>query len=153
MSDGDDCMTTCTATITGPGEGLARVEAMLDRMAKAHRLNADPVADMHVALDEVLSNILNYGFVDGKPHRIDVKLSVDPGTLRAEVEDDCEPFDPLALAPPDVSGSLEERQVGGLGVFFVRQLMSVVRYVRTGTGNRLVLEKSLLEEGGNNGTS
>jgi anti-sigma regulatory factor (Ser/Thr protein kinase) len=147
-------MTSCVATITGPGEGLARVEAMLDEMARAHRLDADPVADMHVALDEVLSNIFRHGFADGLPHRVEVRLSVGPAMLKAEVEDDCAPFDPLSLPPPDLSGSVEDRPIGGLGVFFVMKLMSAVRYVRDGARNRLVLEKSLPEiEGRTNGTA
>ena len=147
-------MTSCVATITGPGDGIARVESMLDEMAREHRLDADPVADMHVALDEVLSNIFRYGFADGLPHRVEVRLSVGPAMLKAEVEDDCAPFDPLALPPPDLSGTLEERPIGGLGVFFVRKLMSAVRYVREGARNRLVLEKWLSENDGRaNGTA
>lgn len=149
---GGERMTSCVATITGPDDGLARVEAMLDDMARAHRLDADPVADMHVALDEVLSNIFRHGFADGRPHRVEVRLSVGPAMLKAEVEDDCAPFDPLALPPPDLSGSVEERPIGGLGVFFVRKLMSAVHYVRKGARNRLVLEKLLpANEGGTNG--
>lgn len=136
-------MTECVATITGPGDGMARVEAMLDEFGRAHGIDADAVADMQIALDEVLSNILQNGFADGQPHRIEVRLSVGPQGLTAEVEDNCAPFDPLALPPPDLTASLKERRVGGLGVFFVRNLMSDVRYSRAGALNRLVLEKSL----------
>jgi serine/threonine-protein kinase RsbW len=139
------------ATITGPGEGAARVEALLDELARAHHLDSDPVADMQIALDEVLSNILQNGFADGLPHRIDVRLRVDQGVLTAEVEDDCAPFDPLALPPPDLGASLKDRRVGGIGVHFVRRLMSTVSYSYTGARNRLVLAKSISKEGDTNG--
>jgi serine/threonine-protein kinase RsbW len=136
-------MTSVVATITGQGEGVARVQALLDELAGAHRLPPDVVTDMQVALDEVLSNILRNGFADGGPHQIEVTLSVDPQALTAEVVDDCAPFDPLTVALPELGASLKERRVGGLGVHFVRNLMSEVSYARVGARNRLVLKKLL----------
>jgi anti-sigma regulatory factor (Ser/Thr protein kinase) len=140
-------VTRVAATITGPDEGLARVPALLDELARAHRLDADAVADMQVALDEILSNILENGFADGRAHRIDVALSVDGDRLTAEVEDDCAAFDPLSVPPPELETPLKDRRVGGLGVHFVRSLMSQVSYTRVGARNRLVLTKSLAVEG------
>lgn len=141
-------MTRVSATITERDDGgVAKVQGLLDGLAGAHRLEPDAVADMQVALDEVLSNILRNGFGDGLPHRIEVTLSVDRGGLTAEIEDDCAPFDPLGVPPPDLRGSLQERRVGGLGVHFVRKLMSEVRYARVGARNRLVLRKSLTDAG------
>lgn len=132
------------------GDGVTRVQGMLDTLAATNRLPPDPVTDMQVALDEVLSNILRSGFSDGSPHRIDITLSVDSQALTAEIEDDCAPFDPLAVAVPDLRGSLHERRVGGLGIHFVRSLMSEVVYARVRGRNRLVLKKSLIDstEGG-----
>jgi serine/threonine-protein kinase RsbW len=57
------------------------------------------------------------------------------------IEDDGPPFDPLSLPPPDVTASLEERRVGGLGVFLVRQMMDEVSYQRTGKRNQLRTSK------------
>jgi anti-sigma regulatory factor (Ser/Thr protein kinase) len=144
-------MTRVTATITGRGEDVARVPELLDGLARARQLDADAVADMQVALDEILSNILTNGFADGRPHRIDVALSVDGDRLTAEVEDDCAAFDPLAVPPPDIGPSLKDRRVGGLGVHFVRKLMSKVSYARVGARNRLVLTRSLTGKGGSDG--
>jgi anti-sigma regulatory factor (Ser/Thr protein kinase) len=140
-------VTRVVATITGPDGDLARVSALLDELARAHRLDADAVADMQVALDEILSNILENGFADGRAHRIDVALSVDGDRLTAEVEDDCAAFDPLSVPPPELETPLKDRRVGGLGVHFVRSLMSQVSYTRVGARNRLVLTKSLAVEG------
>lgn len=144
-------MTRVKATITGPGEDAARVPAMLDELARAHRLHADAVADMQIALDEILSNILENGFADGQAHRVDVTLAVDGDRLTAEVEDDCAAFDPLAVPPPELEAPLKDRRVGGLGVHFVRNLMSEVSYTRVGARNRLVLIKSLAGKGGIDG--
>lgn len=141
-------MSGVAATIAGPDDGgVARVQTLLDGLAGAHRLPPDAVADMHIALDEVLSNILENGFGDGLPHRIEVTLSVDTEALTAAIEDDCALFDPLGVPPPDLGGSLQERRVGGLGMHFVRNLMSEVSYARVGARNRLVLRKKLTDAG------
>jgi anti-sigma regulatory factor (Ser/Thr protein kinase) len=131
-------------------DGIARVRDLLDELALANRLPTDPVSDMQVALDEVLSNTLRNGFGDGLPHRVDVALSVDSQTLTAEVEDDCAPFDPLSVPPPDLGPGLHERRIGGLGIHFVRTLMTEVTYARVRGRNRLLLRKNLADstEGG-----
>jgi len=140
-------VTSVVTTITGPSDGVTRVRELLDGLARAHRLRPDVVADMQVALDEILSNILHHGFAGGARHRIEVRLSVDPHALVAEVEDDCPPFDPLAVPSPDLGASLKDRRVGGLGVHFVRNLMNEVQYSRSGARNRLVLKRSLSGSG------
>jgi serine/threonine-protein kinase RsbW len=63
------------------------------------------------------------------------------------VEDDGPAFDPLLLPAPDVAASLEERKVGGLGVFLVRQMMDAVRYQRVATRNQLRMTKRLTAGG------
>jgi len=145
-------VTRVSATVTAPGAEVARVASLLDELARVHRLDAHAVADMQVALDEVLSNILRHGFVGETAHRVEIVLAVDGDRLTAELEDDCAPFDPLGVPPPDTRSSLADRRVGGLGVHFVRSLMSTVSYARVGTRNRLVLVKSLIGEGATRGS-
>jgi serine/threonine-protein kinase RsbW len=67
--------------------------------------------------------------------------------LTAKIEDDCAPFDPLGVAAPDLRPSLKDRRVGGLGIHFVRNLMSEVSYARVGARNRLVLRRTLTDMG------
>ncbi|NJN39733.1 MAG: ATP-binding protein [Gammaproteobacteria bacterium] len=59
------------------------------------------------------------------------------------MEDDGRPFDPLSVAPANRSGSLRDRRAGGLGVHFVRSLLSKVEYARVGDRNRLTLKRNL----------
>jgi anti-sigma regulatory factor (Ser/Thr protein kinase) len=126
-------------------DGIDRVRQLLDSLAGANRLPTGPVTDMQVALDEILSNTLRNGFSDGLPHRVEVKLSVDAQVLTAEIDDDCAPFDPLSVPPPDLSGTVRDRRVGGLGIHLVRTLMSEVSYVRQGGRNHLVLRRNLAD--------
>jgi len=132
-------------------EELARVAARLDELAARRGLPPDAVADMNVALDEVLANVLSHAYDDTGVHEIRVALSVYPDALQAEVEDDGRPFDPLTVAPPDRTAPLAERQIGGVGIHFVRQLMSELAYRRIGDRNRLMLIKALTPGTGNDG--
>jgi anti-sigma regulatory factor (Ser/Thr protein kinase) len=122
---------------------LARVAARLDDLAARLGVPADAVADMNVALDEVLTNVLSHAYVDAGTHEIRIALAVYRDALEAEVEDDGRPFDPLTVAPPERRSPLAAREAGGLGIHFIRNLMSQVTYRRIGDRNRLVLTKAL----------
>jgi serine/threonine-protein kinase RsbW len=70
-----------------------------------------------------------------------VRLSAEPGEIKAEVEDDGEPFNPLEAPEPDTEKSLEERTIGGLGIHLVRKLMDRLEYKREGERNLLTVRK------------
>ena len=131
-----------TIIVTHPGD-MARVTGLVDGLAARHRLPGDAVADMQVALDEVLTNIITHGFSGPGRHEIRVRLTLEGDCLEAEVEDDGRPFDPLAVPAPQLGGSLQEREPGGLGIHFVRALMSEVAYSLVDNKNRLVLRRRL----------
>jgi anti-sigma regulatory factor (Ser/Thr protein kinase) len=122
---------------------LPRVSGMVDALAAARNIAAAATADMQVALDEVLSNIIKYGYVDTGEHEIDVSLEVVGDVLEAKVIDDGVEFDPLATAPPYLASGLHERRVGGLGIHFARALMTEVLYARRDGRNHVTLRKRL----------
>ena len=136
-------MTAVAITIVNASSELARVWALADKFAAANQLSSDVAADLHVALDEVLTNIIKYGYTDDRAHEISIRLSVQDGELVAEIEDDGRPFDPLILPEPDVKAPLRERPVGGVGIHFVRKLMNEVSYRRLADRNRLVFKRRL----------
>jgi anti-sigma regulatory factor (Ser/Thr protein kinase) len=134
-------VTAIDITIVNQGGQLARVAGLLDRLGAEHHLAPEVLADMQVALDEVLRNIMNYAYTDKAEHEIHIRLQVLDNVLDAVIEDDGAPFDPLAIPAPDISKPLRERRVGGVGIHFVRKLMDEVAYNRAGERNRLVLRK------------
>jgi len=144
MAGRDPPLERIEMVIANRPEELARVTARLDDLAARRGLPPDAVADMNVALDEVLTNIFSHAYDDARAHEIRVALAVYPGAVQAEVEDDGRPFDPLTAAPPDRTAPLAEREIGGLGIHFVRSLLSDVAYQRIGDRNRLVLTKALV---------
>jgi phosphoserine phosphatase RsbU/P len=138
-------MRTVEATIRNRLGDLPKVTRIVDEMAASHRLSHNVAVDMNVALDEVLTNIITHGYADDGLHEITVRLTVHEDVFEAEVEDDGAPFDPLTIPPPDVRAPLQARPVGGLGIHFVRSLMSDVAYSLVGNRNRLRLRRRLSE--------
>ena len=65
--------------------------------------------------------------------------------VSAEVEDDGRPFDPLAVPEPDIEKSIDERKVGGLGIYLVRTLMDSLEYERRSDKNLLIMKKKMGE--------
>jgi anti-sigma regulatory factor (Ser/Thr protein kinase) len=98
---------------------------------------------INVAFDELLNNIISYGFPDGGEHEIEVKVEMDAERLKITIVDDGVPFNPFQSETPDLGGTLADRQVGGLGIQIVRQLMDDVFYKRGVNRNTVTLIKNL----------
>ena len=125
---------------------LAEVPRMVDRFgafARSNDLSDTLRQQMAIAFDEVVANIVTYGYDDDGEHHIAVRVDLDGGVLVVTVEDDGKPFDPLAEDDPDVTLGLDEREIGGLGIFLVKELMDEVTWERRADRNVLVLRKQV----------
>ncbi len=130
-------------TIPGTLAGIRQISGIVDELAAGHRLPSDVVADIQVALDEVLNNIITHGYSDDRVHEIRVRFTLDPHVLTVEIEDDGKPFNPLSVPPLNLSVSSRELEVVGVGIHFVKNLMSDVAYSFVDNRNRLALRKNL----------
>lgn len=109
---------------------IERVAGLVASFGREHGLPERAVFDVNLALDEILTNVISYGYDDDYEHVISVRLALGADGLRVEVEDDGREFDPLAVAEPDLSAPVEERPIGGLGLCLVRRLMTGLAYER-----------------------
>ncbi len=123
--------------VDGVEEAAESVRSFLTGLGVAKK----PASDVFVVLDEVLSNKVKFGWSAGGEHAVDLEVVAGKDAVTVEFVDDGDPFDPLIAADPDVTSSLAERQVGGLGLYLVKRLSSAQRYARTGATNRLVVTK------------
>lgn len=99
-----------------------------------------------LAIEEVFMNVVMHGSPRAGT-QVEVSVMLCDGGLTLTVENDGPAFDPLLLPTPDVAANLEERQVGGLGVFLVRQMMDAVSYQRVAARNQLRMTKLLSASG------
>ncbi len=122
---------------------LERFNRSLTEFGRQHGLAPKVVQDLNLALEEILTNIISYGYTDNCEHEIKVRLSMQPEEVRVDVEDDGQPFNPLAAPEADTTKPLEERTIGGLGIHLVRKLMDGLEYQRQEGKNLLIIKKHL----------
>jgi serine/threonine-protein kinase RsbW len=122
---------------------LGRLHAFFDGIGHQSSWAEQLKWDLTLSCEELLTNTISYGFPQGGEHVISLSVRSEPGWIEVRVEDGGIPFNPFEQAEPDLSLSVEERDIGGLGIFFVKRLMNEVHYERTSSGNRLILRKKL----------
>ena len=122
---------------------LASANQTLTEFGRQHGVPEDVLHDLNLAVGEILTNIISYGYPGGGDHEITVRLGIESSEMRVAVEDDGEPFNPLEVAEADTSKPLEERAIGGLGVHLVRKLTDGLEYQRHEGRNLLVMKKRL----------
>jgi serine/threonine-protein kinase RsbW len=94
---------------------------------------------VNLALEEMATNILKYGYDDTAEHVIGLQTEVQPHRVVLVLEDDGHEFDPLKAPPPDLSIGMEDREPGGLGICLVKQFSENVSYERRDGKNRLTV--------------
>ena len=118
---------------------LGRIAAEVEAMGKREDWSPNLVFRANLVLEELLVNIIKYGQSDGI-NGFDITLTSEPDRLTIEVVDEGKPFDPVKDAPPPVlTGSLEDRPVGGLGLHLVRSLVDELSYKRKRGKNHVAL--------------
>ncbi len=120
---------------------LARIAADIESHAQQYDWPREWMFNINLSLDELITNIINYGYEPGSDRQdIELVLKVVGGDLWVDLIDDGFEFDPFSdAATPSVDAALEERKIGGLGIFFVKSLVSETRYRRQDGKNHTTL--------------
>jgi sigma-B regulation protein RsbU (phosphoserine phosphatase) len=143
LQDSDGVMESFTKCIVNQLEEVGVVLNAFSEFAERSGISKEAYNKINVAFDELLNNIISYGFPDGGEHEIEVKAERDAERLKIRIVDDGVPFNPFQSDTPDLGGTLADRQVGGLGIHIVRQLMDDVFYKRGVNRNTVTLIKYL----------
>ncbi len=123
-------------------EELRKIEAAVDEMSGAESWQPDIEFKIRLALDELCTNVINYAHRDSLDHDMTVTIESDDDEVRVEIIDGGDPFNPLEDAPePDTESALTDRDIGGLGIHFVKTLVDDARYWRKDNRNHLALSK------------
>ena len=125
-------------------ENLPEVLAFIEEHLEAADCPPKALMQITVAAEEVFVNIAHYAYTPeiGKAV-VRVEVSGDPVTVSLTFIDHGVPYDPMVREDPDVTLSAEERQVGGLGIFLVKNTMDDVNYEYRDGQNILTLKKGL----------
>ena len=118
---------------------IDRIIQEFSDFAAHHDLGAAVVQKVSITLDDLLNNVISYGFEDSEGHVIQLTVDYADGRLEITVKDDGMPFNPFEQAQPDTALSVQNRKIGGLGVLLVTELMSDVSYQRQQDSNVVTL--------------
>jgi sigma-B regulation protein RsbU (phosphoserine phosphatase) len=124
---------------------IDRALMALNEFSDRYDLPQDVRNDVGVVLDDLLNNVITYAFEDQEDHLIEVTLAADKQRLIVTVSDDGVEFDPFLRSEPDIESDIEDRQVGGLGIHLVRNLMDDLSYRRIDGRNVTTLMKRMGE--------
>jgi anti-sigma regulatory factor (Ser/Thr protein kinase) len=113
-----------------PGEwsSLAALMAFADDVEQRVPLSADQAYVLRLAIEEIATNIVKYGYAGRSAGPIRVACSYDTQILTVRISDRGQPFDPRNQPDPDFSGDPASREAGGLGLFFLRELADQISY-------------------------
>ena len=98
---------------------------------------------LRLAAEEAIVNVIDYAYPPGTEGHIEVRMMYDGTTLRFKIIDSGVAFDPTAKEKADTTLSAEDRQIGGLGILLVRELMDSINYERNNGKNVLTLIKNI----------
>jgi serine/threonine-protein kinase RsbW len=121
---------------------LEKISDFITECANHAGLSDVEVYAVQLAVDEAATNIIEHGYGQECPSRIDVTCEYLNDGLKVVIYDDAEPFDPSLVPEPEINVSLDEIKPRGLGIFLMRKMMDEVSYqASTELGNTLTMIK------------
>lgn len=136
-------MLTKTITISNEMSQLDVIANTLELLADEWNLTMDETMKLNLVLEEVVTNIINYGYPDNAVRTIDIRFTLHERVFTMQTIDDAIGFNPLLQAEPDINQPVEDRKIGGLGIHFMRTIMDHLEYKRIDEKNILTLSKKL----------
>jgi sigma-B regulation protein RsbU (phosphoserine phosphatase) len=123
---------------------LERLAELVDGFVEKHGLPEKLAFNLNVCLDELITNIISYGYEDEEPHEIGVEFVYDGREFVTRIFDDAKQYNPFTEAPvPDLDLDVEDRPIGGLGVFLVKEFMDETDYTHADGRNTTTLRKTI----------
>ena len=125
-------------------ENLAEIREFILAAARHCKISEDDAFAFKLAGDEICTNIVQYGYEDREPGLLSIFFYEEDGTAHLIINDDGKYFSPEQAKTPDIHKDWDQREIGGLGIHFVKSLIDQVTYRRIdGSYNQLELIKKL----------
>jgi serine/threonine-protein kinase RsbW len=121
-------------------EDIEQVHLFVDVIGRDADIDEDTNFAIRLAVEEAFNNIVMHGYAD-KPGPVVIQAEAKNGEIVVTLQDQAPPFSPDQAPVPDLSVGLDERKIGGLGWYLIRQVMDEVRHELVAGGNLLTLVK------------
>jgi anti-sigma regulatory factor (Ser/Thr protein kinase) len=122
---------------------INKLSQFIDEIGEEFSLTPDIIFNLNLVLEEAVANVINYAYPKEEHQSIYLSAKLQDGSIVFVLTDTGKEFDPTMAPEADITLSAEERPIGGLGIFLIRQIMNQVKYERIEGKNVLTLEKKL----------
>ena len=122
---------------------ISRLAQFVDEVGEEFSLTPDITFNLNLVLEEAVVNVINYAYPKEEHEFIYLSAKLHEDSIVLVLTDTGKEFDPTMAPEADITLSAEERPIGGLGIFLIRQIMNEVKYERIEGKNVLTLEKKL----------
>ena len=122
---------------------ISKLNQFVEEIGEEFSLSPAIVFNLTLVLEEAVVNVINYAYPKDEHESIYLSARLHEGSIVLVLTDTGVEFDPTLAPEADITLSAEERPIGGLGIFLIRQIMNEVKYERIDGKNILTLEKKL----------
>lgn len=136
-------MAEITLTCKNSFSELPALSGKATQFLEEHGASGPVVFAANLAIEELVTNIVKYGYDDSDEHQIAVRLAIVEGIMELQIQDDGHDFNPFDQPVPDTSLAAEERDIGGLGIHFIRNMLDSYRHERRDGRNVVTVTKKL----------
>ena len=122
---------------------IPQLADFVETIAQESNLDQSMAMTLNLALEEAVTNVIMYAYPKGSQGLVDLEAIVRKDSLVFILSDSGKPFDPTAAPSADISLNVEERPIGGLGIYMVMNIMDKVVYRRDNDRNILTMTKKI----------
>ena len=130
-------------TIKNQISELERVNQFVDEICEELGLDMELQMNLNLVMEEMVSNVIFYAYPEGKTAEIELLAESDGKELTFVLSDKGKEFDPTAKADADPDVNPAERDIGGMGIYIVKNIMNEVSYQRLEGKNLLTMKKEI----------
>lgn len=123
-------------------ENLYPLLESIDQTIRSYSVDEELLATLHICIEEVFVNVVSYAYGE-QVGLVEVETEVNDGWLSITFRDEGIPYNPLEREDPDLDLALEERPIGGLGIYMIRNMMDSVQYEYKEGRNNLCIRKEI----------
>ena len=125
---------------------INKLAVFIEELSEELVLTPELTFNLNLVLEEAVSNVIYYAYGEEKQKEISLMAKMSENNLIFVLTDSGKEFDPTKVPDADITLSAEEREIGGLGIFLIRQIMNIVEYQRIDGKNVLTMGKQLNEK-------
>ena len=130
-------------TLVNQIDEICKLQEFVEEICEQAGFDMSVTMSLNLALEEAVTNVIDYAYPEGTEGNVDIVGEISGKQLKFIISDSGQEFDPTAAPEADITLGVEDRPIGGLGIYLVRKIMDSVSYERTDGKNVLSMTKKL----------